>query len=735
MQRAMTLRSSVLVAALTAGSIVLAATPASSVAGGTAAGTAHAYTAEITVGDHDRGCSGTLVDAEWLLTAASCFAEDPAAGTAVPAGVPRQRTTAVIGRADLTGTQGAERRIVELVPRTDRDVVLARLNRPVTAVTPIALATTAPTAGEELAFAGYGRTQDEWAPLKLHTGTYTVDSADGTTAAVTGKDGAAACAGDSGGPVVRSSGGTVTLAALVSRSFRGGCFGTDETVTATGGVAARVDDLTSWVESQTGKARITDFNGDGVEDIAIGDPKATVGGHVAAGLVRIVHGGGKGTAEINQDLDWVPGGAEDGDWFGESLATVDYNEDGYTDLVVGIPAEDVGSEGNAGFVDVLYGGSGGLGTGTQKYTHLEQGVGSGAIAGSASEAGDRMGHSVAAGTTAAGEPWLLIGVPGEALGAVKAAGMAFYVRGGTSVSLHQDKPGVPGGVEADDAFGSSVTGDAHHLAVGVPGEAIGTNKESGAVALFGHTLDAQGMPTVVGGLDQDTESVSGAAEPGDEFGASVAMADYRVSGASQDRASVLVIGSPGEDLTVDGSDRVDAGRAILVRIDASGTWTYLRSLNSGTNDDDVTGTAETGDRFAETVAVVNTAPRQVGSTGTMRIAVGAPGEAIGTVAGAGAVTTFSPFGAAGAADRWLEAGDGDGIPVSPGTGHHLGRSLHFTSTHLYVGMPYGPSAHGALYALPISNVTAGGVIAPVTAYEPGTGGLPANGARFGWAAR
>lgn len=50
-------------------------------------------------------------------------------------------------------------------------------------------------------------------------------------------------------------------------------------------------------------------------------------------------------------------------------------------------------------------------------------------------------------------------------------------------------------------------------------------------------------------------------------------------------------------------------------------------------------------------------------------------------------------------------------------------------------MPYGPSAHGALYALPISNVTAGGVIAPVTAYEPGTGGLPATGARFGWAAR
>ncbi|MFD5212555.1 trypsin-like serine protease [Streptomyces anulatus] len=736
MRHTTALRAAALTATLAAGSLALPAAPASAVAGGTAAaGTTYAYTAEITVGDHDRGCSGTLVDAEWLLTAASCLADDPAAGTAVPAGAPALKTTAVIGRADLTSTRGAERRIVELVPRTDRDVVLARLNRPVTDVTPIALATTAPTAGEELTFAGYGRTRDEWSPLKLHTGVYGVDSATATTAAVTGRNGAAACAGDSGGPVVRSVGGTATLAALISRSFQGGCFGVDETVTATGGVTARVDDLSSWVEAETANTRITDFNGDGVEDIAVADPKATVGGHAAAGLIRVVYGAGKGTAEITQDLDWVPGGAEANDWFGESLATVDHNEDGYTDLVVGTPAEDVGAAANAGFVDVLYGAAGGLGAGAEKATHLEQGAGTGHIAGSAPETGDRMGHSVAAGTTSTGEPWILIGTPGEALGTVKGAGTAFYVRGGTSTSLHQDKPDVPGEVEADDAFGSSVAGDAHHIAVGVPGEAIGTDKNSGGVAMFRHTPNAQGMPTVVGGLDQDTAPVSGASEPGDEFGASLAMADHRVPGATPSAASVLVIGSPGEDMTVDGSDRADAGRAILVRIDAGGTWTYLRELNPGTGDDDVSGTAETGDRFGEALSVVNTAPREAGSTGTMRIAVGAPGEAIGTAAQAGAVSTFSPFGAAGATDRWLEAGDGDGIPVTPGAGQNLGRSIHFTGTHLYVGMPYGPSAHGALYALPVSNVSSGGAVAPVTTYQPGVGGLPASGARFGHAAR
>lgn len=242
------LTSTLLAAGVVTG--VLTGTPAQAVTGGTAAtDTTYGYTARLIIGDTDRGCSGTLVDSEWLLTAASCFADST--GAAAQAGVPKLKTTATIGRStDLAGTDGVVRQVVELVPRTDRDVVLARLNRPVTNVTPIALATTAPTAGEELKFAGYGRTKAEWAPMKLHSGAYTVDSADTTTALVTGKAGTAACAGDAGGPVVRGTGTSAALVGLNTQSYQAGCFGIDAAETRTAGVTARVDDLASWVSSR-----------------------------------------------------------------------------------------------------------------------------------------------------------------------------------------------------------------------------------------------------------------------------------------------------------------------------------------------------------------------------------------------------------------------------------------------------------------------------------------------------
>ncbi|MER5748371.1 trypsin-like serine protease [Streptomyces sp. NPDC002088] len=726
------LRAGALAVALVAAPLTALAVPAAAVTGSAATTGSLAYTARLDIGDGTRACSGALVDPEWLLTAASCFVDDPAAGLDVTEGAPPLATTATIGRTDLTTSTGEVRTVTKLVPRTDRDMVLAKLSRPVTSVTPVALSSTAATAGESLTVAGYGRTTDEWSPLTLHTGTFTVDSTATTTTSVTGQDGAAVCAGDTGGPEVRGSGTSAALVAISSQSWQGGCFGQDSTETRTGAVSTRVDDLASWVTDTAAKTDITDFNGDGVEDIAVSDPEATVNSKAKAGVVRVVYGGGAGVLELNQDLDEVAGGTEAGDQFGTALATVDYNEDGYTDLVVGTPNEAIGTDTAAGFVDVIYGSADGLGQGTH-YLHLEEGGASttGSLLVSSPEAGDEFGAALAAGTTAAGEPYIVIGTPGEGLDGEAEAGEAFYLRGSTSTAIYQGKSTVSGTAEAGDHFGASVAADKNHIAIGDPGEAIGTAADAGGVQILSHTLNADGIPTPIAGVAQSDGIVSGAAEAGDEFGASLSVTDYRTSSSTSD--SLIAVGSPGEDLDNEsGVSQADGGRVVILRVTAAGAVSYTEDIHQ--DDTDVQGAIEAGDRFGAQVTAVNTAPRAVGSAATMHLAVGIPGEAIGTVAGAGAVQTFSLLGEPGDSDFWIQAGNASGLPGTPGTDQQVGASIHATGTSLYIGMPYGPSTYGALHVLPWSNAT-GGTVATVTTYAPGSNGLPATGVRFGYAAR
>ncbi len=688
---------------------------------------AHGFTARLAIGDGQRACSAALVDEQWLLTAASCFAENPAQSVEVRAGKPTWKTTATIGRTDLTTTAGQVREVVELVPRGGRDVVLARLATPVTNVAPIALATSAPTADEQLIATGYGRTTNEWAPLAMHSGAFTTGAPAGSDLPVTGKDGAAICKGDTGGPLFRETNGRAQLVGINSRSLQGGCFGTDAAQTSTGAVSVRADDLRSWIDSTTQGAPDTDFNGDGVRDTAIADPQASVGTVTTAGLVRVVYGGNKGTAEITQLAAGVGGVAESGDQFGDALATVDYNLDGYTDLVVGVPGEDIGSTADAGLVQIVYGAADGLGKGTPSGLDLEQGKGEGAVRASASQAGDRMGDAVAAGTTTLGEPYLLIGVPGEDSGGVVDSGNAFYLCGKTNVSVHQDTKDVPGIAEKGDRWGSTVAGSPEHLAIGAPNEAIGEKTGSGAVTVFRHRLNANKEPTPLAGIDQDSTApeINGTAEAGDQFAASISMTSHRgtAGAATLPTDSILAIGSPGKKI----SGTADAGRVVTVRIAANGAMTQLADIQQGAAN--VTGVPEAGDKFGAQVSAVNTAPGAVSTTKSTLVAVGIPGEDIGTIADAGSVEVFSLLGAPGDSDIVVEPGK-VGLPGSSGAKQKLGASLHAAGTHLYLGLPSGPAPYGSVHTVPWPNITdgAGG---PVITYEPGTGGLPAAGAAFG----
>ncbi|WP_329584369.1 trypsin-like serine protease [Kitasatospora sp. NBC_01250] len=141
---------------------------------------------------------------------------------------------------------------MQLIPRQDRDLVMAKLSHPVFGITPAAIATSEPKAGEALTVTGYGRTKDEWITTRLHTGAFTINPSTGTPAAATTigispKTDATVCKGDTGGPALRETNGTVELAAVSSRSGQAGCI--NESGTRTGAVETRVDDLSGWVST------------------------------------------------------------------------------------------------------------------------------------------------------------------------------------------------------------------------------------------------------------------------------------------------------------------------------------------------------------------------------------------------------------------------------------------------------------------------------------------------------
>ncbi|GAA3802087.1 FG-GAP and VCBS repeat-containing protein [Streptomyces phyllanthi] len=115
-------------------------------------------------------------------------------------------------------------------------------------------------------------------------------------------------------------------------------------------------------------------------------------------------------------------------------------------------------------------------------------------------------------------------------------------------TLTQNTAGVPGVNEKGDQFGGRLhTGDANgdgypDLAVGVPGEAIGSKAKAGAVVLLKGSKDGltgKGAQA----FHQDTTRVPGTAESGDVFGGSLRLLDMTGDGKAD-----LTAGAPGENL-------------------------------------------------------------------------------------------------------------------------------------------------------------------------------------------
>ncbi|MCX4854576.1 VCBS repeat-containing protein [Streptomyces canus] len=146
-----------------------------------------------------------------------------------------------------------------------------------------------------------------------------------------------------------------------------------------------------------------DINGDGYDDLVVGQlsavDEAAGDAEAPGGLVGVYYGGedgpagteGPGTAPQwwSQNSPGVPGAGERDDSWGNDLSVADVDGDGFADVAVGAPGEDVDGQAGAGAVWLLRGAQEGLtSTGAQSFDQNSPGIPG------AAEAGDGWGGQV-----------------------------------------------------------------------------------------------------------------------------------------------------------------------------------------------------------------------------------------------------------------------------------------------------------------------------------------------------
>lgn len=379
-----------------------------------------------------------------------------------------------------------------------------------------------------------------------------------------------------------------------------------------------------------------DFDRDGYVDLVVGVPREDIGTALNGGAVHVIYGAPGGLAAPRSAL-WhqgspgIDGAVETGDYFGSALAIGDFNADGYADVAIGVPEEDLEGVANyAGAVNVLYGSSSGLAaTGNQLWTQDSDGVLDQA------ENGDYFGGVLAAGDfDGDGETDLAIGVTGEDLEGLgrDRVGVVNVLYGGSggltaigSTKLGLDDVPGAGASATGDRFGSALAsldldGDGYaDLAVGIADRDVGSSSGAGAVALF------YGAPvglTEIGSqyIVQDA-ALSETAEDFDYFGETLAGGDFNADGYDD-----LVIGVPFENE----GGTPDAG-IVHVLYGSSSGLSGFRQLWRQSNPA-LADAGEANDRFGDALAAGD-----FNCDGFVDLAVGSPTETLSGVSQSGAV--------------------------------------------------------------------------------------------------
>jgi hypothetical protein len=295
-----------------------------------------------------------------------------------------------------------------------------------------------------------------------------------------------------------------------------------------------------------------DFNGDGHEDLAIGEP-GNGGGELGDGAVHVLYGARhrlttRHDRVFTQRSSGIAGdGSQQGDSFGYAVAAGDFNGDGRDDLAVTAPNEGNGSGLRDGAVTILYGSRKGLRT---KRSRLFSETSPG-IASDGAQDGDQLGLSIGEGDlNGDGRDDLAIGIPHDTDAGVDSAGAVIVLYGSprglrTKRSLFLDQSDVGDTPEQGDAFGAALaTGrfEGHRaadLAVGIQFD----NNQPGAVSVF------RGSRT---GIDPSRNRTFTPATPGiagDGIEGNELYGDALAAGRfNGDRKTDLAIGSRGENI-------------------------------------------------------------------------------------------------------------------------------------------------------------------------------------------
>lgn len=604
------------------------------------ASTAYGFAAKLEIGvpgtDDARACSGALIRPRVVVTARGCLVTtahpDPAAGSAL----------AITARFPTVGVIP----VVDVRPDVTPGLSLAILARPAQ-VAAVQLGAQPPAAGDALTATGFGRTKDSWIQDQPHTAAFTVQQTDSAgfdlaldVAADTGL-----CAGDAGAPVVRElADGKLELVAVATAAWQKGCLGSADTSGEAAAVpvaslaslpTATIDlfDQLTLSPADSGRAPLAaegfgaavatgDFNKDTYLDIAVGSPADKTGTNrdVASGTVTVFSGSANGSGSGKVLLQSAFGAADEaGDLFGSTLTTGDFNKDGYTDLAIGTPGEQIGTI-KAGAIAVFYGSSTGLASG---------GAFDQSSLGLTNVAGDGFGTAIAAGDfNADGFADLAVGAPGKTVGTAK-SGQVFVIKGSSTGLLKTsswvvDQRATNGSNENDDQFGASLaagnvlgakTGTVYSdLAVGAPGEAPGPDPQSGIV----YVIPGSASGPVSGAVDFSQTGNGGSNEAGDKFGAALATGDFDKDGWAD-----VVVGTPGEaagTLPQSGAMTIFPGGNATV-----GTGYPIEER------DFVAGANEAGDKFGTVFATGD-----INADGYADLLAGAPGKA----GGAGIAYTF-----------------------------------------------------------------------------------------------